>query len=306
MEILVAKNSSFCFGVRLAVEAAYDTLERDGGLLMLGEIVHNPTVTRRLTEGGGVIIDGIGDIPADFHGTLLIRAHGVPAETERALAALAEGSHGRIRVADKTCPKVKHVHSIVEAACKRGCGILIVGDPRHPEVIGIDGHATTPARILNDPATAEETLLSLRLHPDFSGRPLCLVAQTTFHSEKFARIAAIAEGIFPAIEIHNTICKTTADRQKETAELAGRADAVIIIGGRSSSNSRKLWEIASRHCPHCVQIEDAEELTADRFPFLGDRERLSNAVIAVCSGSSTPPDTVEAVVRRLRDISDQV
>lgn len=277
MKIILPKTSGFCYGVYLAVKEAENIIEGGKGLIMYGELVHNPDVVAKLEEKGGVTVgsvEEIKDCPRDS--IILVRAHGVPKSTERELLATGHA------VVDKTCPKVKKVHKTVEEEEKKGRRIIIVGNPHHPEVIGILGQCKGEARVIS---TAEEAALA-----DLSG-DISVVVQTTFNGKTFEEIREIIGEKNKDAVVYNTMCPATSIRQKEIEELSAKADYVVVLGGKKSSNSMKLCKIAERNTK-AVLVEDISEIP------LGELEGKERVV--VCGGSSTPYDLIESAALYLQ------
>ena len=281
---MTAETAGFCFGVQRAVELAEKTAQNESeGILTFGPLIHNDTVISDLERKQIRAIPA--ELSADFDieaaappdsDTILIRAHGVGRETEAAL-------HRRFtRVVDATCPFVKKIHRLVWEHSKAGEQIVIFGSPKHPEVIGISGWAEGKTYVVSD----ENEAKTLSLDPD---RKTCIVAQTTFHFNKFQDLVEIIKEKVYDVVAYNTICNATEERQNEAARLAERVDAMLVIGGKDSSNTKKLYEI-------CRNIVDTQFLqTADDL----DWEALSNAErIGITAGASTPHYIIEEVQRK--------
>ncbi len=275
MKITVPKISGFCYGVSLAIRSAEKVIAEGGRLLMYGEIVHNPHVVKKLTGSGARVIESTEDITEDDrkkNAAILIRAHGVPKSVQNEL----EGTG--LMVIDSTCPKVKKVHDIVMREGELGRKIIIIGSEKHPEVKGILGWCVNGAEIVPDYNSA----LALKLDGDYS-----IVVQTTFNIIEFQRISSLLKEKNSDVKIFNTICPTTDIRQKQIDELSMESDFAIVVGGKNSSNSIKLCNIASRHC-QAIQVENAGELDID---LLAGKKR-----VLVCAGSSTPIELVKETV----------
>lgn len=284
MKCIIPKHSGFCFGVSLAVNAAYENA--NGHTYMLGEVVHNPSVIHDLTSKGLKLIHSTEEIPPspneDIH--VLIRAHGVPEKTLEQLA------RQNLTVIDKTCPRVKHVHDLVADASYRGLDIIVVGTPNHPEIVATIGWSKTKTVLLHDLDDARKIIPGTK----FSENGVCMVAQTTHNEKIYQEIYAYCTNFIPNIEFHNTICNATANRQNEIRELAKICDAVIVIGGKSSSNVTKLYEIASEYCANTQHVETAAEI---------DLGRLGAAdTVVISTGASTPDVSTKEAVKALQDL----
>lgn len=283
MKCIIPKHSGFCFGVSLAVNAAYENLNEH--TYMLGEVVHNPSVINDLQLKGLKLINSIDEI-SQKDASILIRAHGVP---ENVISELGQRNLGII---DKTCPKVKKVHDIVADASERGLDIIVVGTPNHPEIVGTIGWSRTKTVLLHDISDAK------RIIPDtkFSENGVCMVAQTTHNEKVYQEIYNYCTEFIPNIEFHNTICNATANRQNEIRELAKTCGAVIVVGGKTSSNVTKLYEIASEYCSNTQHVEAAAEIDVDRL------KGVSTLVIS--TGASTPDDSIQSAIQVLQNYCD--
>ena len=212
----MARHAGFCFGVRRAVETA----ERSAPAVTLGPIIHNPQVVEQLARRGVRSAGGVEAIPSGAR--VIIRSHGVGREAREALAAKD------CEIVDATCPFVERIHDMARAASRDGAALIVIGEAEHPEVQGILGWTDSPAWAV---MTAEDVE---SLPPLTEAR---VVAQTTMVEERFREICALLQARIPKLEIHATICTATRDRQREVADIASKADAMIIIGGRRSATS---------------------------------------------------------------------
>ena len=278
MHCIIPQNSGFCFGVSLAVASAYENAGKSA--YMYGEVVHNPLVVHDLIAKGLPLVSTLSEIPAESRAKVLIRAHGV------SKAVTDEAARLNLEIIDKTCPRVKKIHAIVYEASGRGLDIIVVGKPNHPEVEGIMGWCSTNVMILDSLSDAKAQLANA----SFAAKGVCMVSQTTHNAQKYEEIYDFCKGATP-IEFHNTICDATANRQSEIRALAQHADAVVVVGGKKSSNVTKLYEIASEYCSVVFHVENEKEL---------DIARIGKAnVVVIASGASTPNENVETVVSAL-------
>ena len=270
--ITVAKSAGFCFGVTRAVEMAYDAIATKKPLYCYGQLIHNKTVTDDLAQKGLQVVE---DLEGLTEGTLLIRSHGVGEDLYK--QAKAQG----LEIVDGTCPFVKKIHDIVHEKKAEGLGIIIVGDGTHPEVIGINGWCDNSAVIL---ASVEEAQTK-----EIPPMPCyAVVVQTTFRQEKFDKILQILQERGIQMQVHQTICSATEKRQQEAETLSQKMDAMVVIGGKNSSNTQKLVEICAKNCRNTVYIETKCDLVLNNFK-RGDK-------IGVTAGASTPPAIIKEVV----------
>ena len=278
-EIILAKSAGFCFGVERAVNKVYEEAAAGGEIYTYGPIIHNKEVVADLEARGVHVAESADELKALRGGTVIIRSHGVSRDTDR---LIRESAHKCI---DATCPFVKRIHRTVEAESAAGKKIVIVGNPVHPEVIGIMGWSSTPVTVIQ---TAEEA----RNFSVSDEKEVCVVAQTTFNANKFQDIVAILKEKSYNVICVNTICNATHERQSEAKAIAARADIMIVIGDRSSSNSAKLYEICRKECPdtHFIQTWNDLHLT------LTGAEK----VIGITAGASTPKNIIEEVYNHVR------
>ncbi|MFR3212014.1 bifunctional 4-hydroxy-3-methylbut-2-enyl diphosphate reductase/30S ribosomal protein S1 [Anaerotignum sp.] len=270
--IRVAESAGFCFGVKRAIEMAYEAIGVEPKLYSYGQLIHNKTVTDDLASKGLEIVENLDGLT---EGTLLIRSHGVG----KALYDEAEAKG--LKILDGTCPFVKKIHNIVHEKLANGMGIIIVGDGTHPEVIGINGWCENTAVILEDEEAAKTKEIPEKDR-------YAVVVQTTFRQAKFDKILEILQDRGINMEIHNTICSATEKRQTEAEELSKTVDKMIVIGGKNSSNTQKLVEICAKNCGNTVHIETICDLVLNNF---GKDDK-----IGITAGASTPPAIIKEVV----------
>nr|WP_294582571.1 bifunctional 4-hydroxy-3-methylbut-2-enyl diphosphate reductase/30S ribosomal protein S1 [uncultured Anaerotignum sp.] len=270
--IRVAESAGFCFGVKRAIEMAYEAIGVEPKLYSYGQLIHNKTVTDDLASKGLQIVE---DLDGLTEGTLLIRSHGVG----KALYDEAEAKG--LKILDGTCPFVKKIHNIVHEKLAEGMGIIIVGDGTHPEVIGINGWCENAAVILEDEEAAKTKEIPEK-------EKYAVVVQTTFRQAKFDKILEILQDRGVNMEVHNTICSATEKRQTEAEELSKTVDKMIVIGGKNSSNTQKLVEICAKNCGNTVHIETICDLVLNNF---GKDDK-----IGITAGASTPPAIIKEVV----------
>ena len=276
MEILLAKEMGFCFGVKRAVKTVEETAANtDGPVYTLGPIVHNDEVVAQMQSLGVWAKDAIDEIDA---GTVIIRAHGIPPDVLE--AAQAKG----LRVIDGTCPLVIKVQQLARALHDEGYQVIIYGQPQHPEVIGIAGWAGEGALIaqnVDDVAALPRS------------KKIGVVSQTTKIPADYQAIVGALMGKCQELRAHNTICNATAQRQTAAVETAQQVDVMLVIGEAHSSNSRRLAEVCAQVNPRTHRIATADELDAAWFS--------GAAKVGVTAGASTPDAAIEKVIAWLKD-----
>lgn len=280
MEVITAKSAGFCFGVERAVNTVYSEIEKGGKIYTYGEIIHNEEVVKDLSDKGVRIIGSKDELEALDEGTVIIRSHGVSKDIYK----IIEEKEG-LNLVDATCPFVLKIHRIVEEESAKGRNILIIGDEDHPEVRGIIGFSETPVTCIKTAEEAENYV------PE-SGKALSVVAQTTFNLHKFNNIVEILSKKCYDVHTVNTICNATEQRQTEAGEIASQTDAMIVIGGRHSSNTRKLYEICSERCADTRFIQTVNDLDPDSLK--GVKK------VGITAGASTPNYIIEEVQKHVR------
>ncbi len=275
MEIIVAKNSGLCYGVRRALNIVRKTREkREGAVFTLGALIHNPQIIADLEKKG---IHSIDEFEKLSRGTVIIRSHGVSPAVYSLLAKK------KIEVIDATCPIVKKIQRLVERLAKEKAEIIIVGNKEHPEIKGLIGYSRTKGIIVEN----EEQARSL---PQRKKR--AVLAQSTQDIYLFQKIVAALIEKTEQLRVYNTICHSTQTRQKSTSELASQVDALLIVGGRSSSNTNKLYQISKRILPKTYFIESAGQITP--------RMLEGAKKIGLSGGASTPPEAIQEAVSKIK------
>lgn len=278
MQVLLADEYGFCFGVERAVEMVEEAVSAGETVRSLGPLIHNKQEMQRLAHEGVTAISE--PVQIGRGETAVIRAHGVTPDVQRELEQMAS------KVVDATCPFVTRVQKLAARAAAADRHVVIVGAPDHPEMIGVKGYAPDHAFIIRD-ETEVDTLPRLR-------RPL-VVSQTTIKSKTFFDTAeAIKSKTDDEVEIVNTICSATRDRQEAARALAGMVDAFYIIGGRHSSNSVKLLAVCKEQCEKSFLIETEDEINA------GDLTGAEK--VGVTAGASTPEWLIQKIVKHLETI----
>ena len=283
--VITAATAGFCFGVQKAVDAVYREIaakeqgRKPGPINTFGPIIHNETVVEELKAKRVGILNSVEEAKAQKEGTIVIRSHGVAKQTWEELNA------GTAEIVDTTCTFVKKIHEIVDEASKNGSQVVIIGNHGHAETEGTVGWSCTPATVIE----TEEEALAYNGNPD---RKVCIVAQTTFNAEKFEKIVALIAQNGYNIETNETICNATAERQAEARHIAQKADVMIVIGGKDSSNSAKLYEICRAQCKRTYFIQTVKDLDLK----LSGGERI----IGITAGASTPKNIIEEVQSDVR------
>ena len=283
MKITLAKSAGFCFGVKRAVDTVYEQLEMSAAekqpIYTFGPIIHNEEVVRDLEEKGVTVLESVEELEerAAHGGTVIIRAHGVEKGISEKIKELG------YTLVDATCPFVLKIHRLVEKHSAEGAQIVIIGNEKHPEVQGIKSWSLDPhTAVIATPEEAEK-------YQAESGKKVCIVAQTTFNYNKFQELVEIFSKKGYDILAVNTICNATSTRQTEAESLAKDSDAMIVIGGTHSSNSRKLYEICKNQCENTFFIQTAEDLP--------DIPVSSFASLGITAGASTPNTIIQEVLK---------
>ena len=277
-EVILAKSEGFCFGVKRAVDTVYEQTGKKN-VYTFGPIIHNEEVVKDLEKKGVFVINTMEELDDITDGTVIIRSHGVSSAVYEALQKKG------VEIVDATCPFVLKIHNIVKQESANGKQIVIIGNEKHPEVEGIMGWSKTQVHVVD---TAEKAQ-NLQLDPQ---REVCIVSQTTFNYNKFKELVEIISEKGYNIIIRNTICNATEERQTEAREIAKRVDAMIVVGGSSSSNTRKLYEICKNECKDTYYIQTLNDL---------DMTSLGKAdCIGITAGASTPNNIIQEVYSNVR------
>lgn len=279
MNILLSDHAGFCFGVKKAVSAAYEMTNSKGRVFTYGPIIHNSTVVKELEQKG---IRQLGPMDELRMGdTVIIRSHGVSKEVINSL------NEKGVNIIDATCPYVENIHKKVEENYNKGYKIIIIGDRNHPEVMGINGWCANTGEIVNSVDEAKR----LKPYPK-----ACIVSQTTMNIEKWKNIVASLIGIFREALVFNTICSATEQRQKSAEELSKKSDAVVVLGGYDSSNTKKLVEICKAHCPKTYHVENINELDMNELKKVN--------TLGITAGASTPDWIIKEAIDKMNDIQN--
>ena len=286
MEVTVAKSAGFCFGVKRAVDTVYREIESgEKPVYTFGPIIHNEQVVEDLENRGVQVIHSEDELEGLSGGTVVIRSHGVSRDVCEKIEARG------MKIVDATCPFVKKIHRIVDEEGRKGRHVVIIGSADHPEVQGIMGWASGPVTVVHTAEEAESFV------PE-NGKPISIVAQTTFNYNKFKELVEILckkrydNSVLNMGDILNTICNATEERQKEAQNIAGEVDTMLVIGGRHSSNTQKLFEICKEECGNTYYIQTPVDLDSEMFQ--------CSSYVGITAGASTPNKIIEEVQEHVR------
>ena len=287
MKVIKAKSAGFCFGVKRAVDTVYEQVKENQNLPIYtyGPIIHNEEVVKDLEQKGVIVLRSEEELDTLEKGTVIIRSHGVAKDVYDRLESK------KIQIVDATCPFVKKIHNIVQKHSEMGENIIIIGNPEHPEVQGIKGWAGDHVEVFQTKEEAENYSCE-------QGKKICIVAQTTFNYNKFKELVEIIDEKGYNITIKNTICNATEERQTEARDIARKVSAMIVIGDKSSSNTRKLYEICKGECENTFYIQTLKDLDLKSL-------NLVNS-IGITAGASTPNNIIEEVYTNVREFCRDV
>lgn len=286
MKVVLAKSSGFCFGVERAVEMAYKYAKDKKGkkLYSFHEIIHNPQETAKLEKAGARHVNLISEIKDGS--SVIVSTHGITEEEEKLLKEKC-GS-----LLDTTCPYVKKIHHIVKKLTAENYQIIIIGDAEHLEVKGIMGYTHGNGVVVSRVEDIDKLQMKEKIG---------IVAQTTQNTEVYSAIIAGIEkkaflNKYAEVRVFNTICDATKNRQKATMELAGKSDIMVIVGGKNSANTKRLYEISAEIIEDVYYVEDSKEIK--KTWFTGKKN------VGVSAGASTPASVINEVVMKIRKIGD--
>ncbi|MFQ6092702.1 MAG: 4-hydroxy-3-methylbut-2-enyl diphosphate reductase [bacterium] len=275
----MAENSGFCFGVKRAIKMAFESVEDGKGpAYTLGPIIHNPQMVTKMKESGIRVVDNISEL---WRQTLIIRSHGVSP------SVLQEAGRRQLRVVDATCPFVRKSQRYAQSLVREGYQVAIVGDPDHPEVEGLLGYAKDKALVVNEEGQVDRIA--------FEGR-VGVIAQTTISLDHFQRIVDKLKAKTHQLKVYYTICDSVVARQRSTAELARKADVMIVVGGKNSANTTRLANLCRELCRTTYHVETAEEIRTGWFRGI--------EIVGVTAGTSTPDWIIGEILDRIQQIQD--
>ena len=278
MEVILAKTAGFCFGVKRAVDLVYEQIGKEN-TYTFGPIIHNEEVVRDLKEKGIGVISSLEEAKKLPPGNIIMRSHGA------AKHIYEELEQAGWNIIDATCPFVKKIHRIVAEKSRDGEQIVIIGNEHHPEVEGIMGWCETRPVVIDSTEKAYH-------FEEKDHKKVCIVSQTTFNYKKFQELVEIIAEKGYDIDVRNTICNATEERQTEARELAQKADAMIVIGGKNSSNTQKLFEICKDECENTYYIQTLRDLDLNKFSCAG--------CVGITAGASTPNNIIQEVHTNVR------
>ncbi len=283
MNVKLAKSAGFCFGVKRAVDTVNSKIAKatNKKIYTYGPIIHNEEVVNEFKAHGVDVIEEGMDLSGIQPGTVIIRSHGVSREVQNNLM------NSGFDVVDATCPFVKKIHRLVDEHSAAGYYVLVVGNPTHPEVEGIVGW------INGDDYKVISNDSDLSFLENVKERKICMVSQTTYNHRKFQDLVEIITEKGYDILVLNTICNATEERQVEASEISKEVDAMIVIGGKKSSNTQKLFEICKRECEDTYYIQTKDDLD------LSVLQSIDN--VGITAGASTPNKIIEEVQQYVRD-----
>jgi (E)-4-hydroxy-3-methyl-but-2-enyl pyrophosphate reductase len=278
VEVIVADNAGFCFGVKRAIKMANDTMDAVGvRVKSLGQLIHNPQVVNSFRDRGLEVVADLDHVDAED--TVIIRSHGVGPE-------LKSEAQGRgLKVVDTTCPFVTKAQQYAARLITDGYKVVMIGDKDHPEVIGVVAHTQNQAIVLDSVAEAEK----LKFIPRMG-----VVFQTTHSIGHVQQVVGALLKRGKEVRVFNTLCGATTSMQKTAIELSSEVEAMVIVGGRHSANTAQLAEVCKRVNPRVLQIESADEIHEDWFQGL--------TRVGVSAGASTPDEVIAEVVDRITKI----
>lgn len=274
MNLTIGEHAGFCFGVRRAVDKAFECAGKQLPCVTLGPLIHNPQEVERLAAAGVRSVDSLDEVQPGQ--TVIIRSHGVTPQV------YAQCEARGIPFIDATCPHVAHIHELVREYSSGGDAVIIVGERDHPEVVGIAGWAHGPVLFLPTREDAQAAQLPRRA---------LVVAQTTIRRDRFEDVLDVLRGRIPELTVRMTICGATSQRQQEAERLSREADVMIVVGGRNSSNTHKLLETCALRCGRSYLVETPEDVP-EGIVRPGDR-------VAITAGASTPQWLLEQVRARV-------
>lgn len=281
MEILFANVMGFCFGVRRAVELAEKALDENKSkkVYSLGPLIHNEKVLSAFKEKGLIIIEENEIKNIVYESVVIIRAHGVAPDIIKSL------EEKKCEIIDATCPRVKASQKMVERYSAEDDFVILTGDKNHGEVIGIAGYAGKNFALIQDLKEAMKIDFA-----DLSQKNIILLSQTTFSPVEFEKIEMVCKNKFKNLAVMNTICPATNERQNALLELCSKVDGVLVIGGKNSANTKRLFQTAQKHCKNAAHIQSKNDIPK----FFYEMEK-----VGITAGASTPDEIIVDVKNHL-------
>lgn len=280
MEVEVAKNSGLCYGVKRALNMAQETRQnKKGDVYTLGDLIHNPQVINDLKRQGVLSTEDIDSLES---GTVIIRSHGISPERYSLL------EKKELEIVDATCPIVKKIQEHVHRLAVTENEIIIVGNKQHPETKGLIGYSQGKGVVIENESQVQN--LPAR-------KKRAILAQSTQDLSLFEKVVAALIKKTKELKVYNTICQSTLTRQKSTSELASRVDTMLIIGGKNSSNTRKLFEISKKILPNTYFIENSEQIKPEMLK--------KTKKVGLSGGASTPPEAIQQAVVKIQSLIER-
>lgn len=279
MKINLAKSAGFCFGVKRAIDIALKTACGNIKVYMLGDIVHNEDVVKQITDAG---IKKINRLSNGKGKILLIRAHGAANKT------IEKAKKNGYTIIDATCPMVKEIHKITKSAENKGYAIIVIGDKKHDEVLGIVGQ-------LNSKPIIIDTVKNIPFYKIKKRKKYAIVVQSTQNIEKVLKIISALKSHVKELKFFNTICRPTRIKQEEIKLLPKKNGVVVVIGSKKSANTKRLYEISKSINKDTYWISSAQELSASWFK--------NTANVGITAGASTPDSITQEVIRRIKELT---
>ena len=283
MNVQVAKSAGFCFGVKRAVNLVYDeiTKENNKPIYTYGPIIHNDEVVKDMEKNGVIVIKSLDELASHTKGIIIIRSHGI----SRKEYEIIENSGYTIK--DATCPFVKKIHTLAQKHTSEGEYLIIIGNSTHPEVQGIKGW------VVGDMVSVVGNVNDIENLDIPETKKVCIVSQTTFNYNKFQELVEIIAKKGYDINVLNTICNATEERQTEARKIASESDAMIVIGDSNSSNTQKLFEICKKECENTYYIQTNRDMDYDKIKSVNN--------VGITAGASTPNNIIEEVSKNVRN-----
>ena len=282
MNVVLAKSAGFCFGVKRAVNMVYEEVEAsEEPIYTYGPIIHNDEVVKDFESKGVVLVKDLSQLAELPKGRIIVRSHGISRKEYEEMEGYG------FTVIDATCPFVRKIHKLVDKHSADGEYIVIIGNPKHPEVCGIRGWVNGDAVSIIESAEEAERLIIP------SDKKVCIVSQTTFNYNKFQELVEIVCKKGYDINVLNTICNATEERQTEARQIAKEVDAMIVIGDKNSSNTQKLFEICNKECENTYYIQTSRDMDYQLLKSINN--------VGITAGASTPNNIIEEVSKNVRN-----
>ncbi len=282
MNVILAKSAGFCFGVKRAVNMVYEEVDKSKGpIYTYGPIIHNDEVVKDFENKGVKLVKDLKELADLPKGKIIVRSHGI------SRAEYEQMENYGFEVVDATCPFVRKIHRLVDEHSANGEYIVIIGNPKHPEVCGICGWVNGDDVSIIESAEGADALI---LPED---KKTCIVSQTTFNYNKFKELVEIISKKGYDISVLNTICNATEERQTEARSIAKEVDAMIVIGDKNSSNTQKLFEICNTECANTYYIQTSKDMDYQLLKSINN--------VGITAGASTPNNIIEEVSKNVRN-----